>query len=70
MITSIYDLFIYLFYSISIIMDLEMLVERATWWVSPGLLRNSVDLRLWCEDCGGSLVETLSGTAVQLKFDG
>ena len=48
MIISIYDLFIYLFYSISIIMDLEMLVERATWWVSPGLLRNSDDLRLWC----------------------
>ena len=29
MIISIYDLFIYLFYSISIIMDLKMLVERA-----------------------------------------
>ena len=30
MIISTYDLFIYLFYSIFVIMDLEMLVERAT----------------------------------------
>ena len=33
--------FIYLFI---IQTDLEIMVERTTWWVSPGLLRNSNDL--------------------------
>ena len=36
-------------------------VERATWWVSPGLLRNSIDMReivlviLWLVPSGVSL---------------
>ena len=38
-------LFNYLFIYLFIIQtDLEIMVERATWWVLPGLLRNSTDM--------------------------